>query len=167
MHSSLRATGSGRWAEQSADGVRAFDPTDQEVLETQGHCHARAERHSQSATARKKRVPSIPNCSAEAKAAGTTEHPRCVSDGAFEIVGFVGMSQHAVRERRFHRAARNIRSGDGSDFLAAIRSDETNRRAASGGKAEPETMAAKVSRMCCFNFSSTSSGSARPPALLM
>ena len=36
-----------------------------------------------------------------------------------------------------------------------------------GGNSEPEIMAARVSSVCCFAFSATSSGSARPAAALI
>ena len=46
------------------------------------------------------------------------------------VVGFVGMSQHAIDERRFDRAAKNVGADDRGDFFATVAFCKLERRLA-------------------------------------
>ena len=78
------------------------------------------------------------------------------------VVGLVGVPHRAVQHGRFHRAQQRGLADDGRDpFVAASVGASEAVATRPAVNCVPETMAAKLSRMCHLVFSTTSAGRAR------
>jgi hypothetical protein len=82
-----------------------------------------------------------------------------------EVVGLVGVREHAVRERGVDRGGDDVGGRDTRLGGAALRTHVVDRELA--GSVAPETIAASVSRMRCFAARTTRSGSGRAAAAAM
>jgi hypothetical protein len=111
-------------------------------------------------------VPLMPNCSPTARAPGTTAHPGCDCEGecessvssAWASTPFASAASIAPHES-FEATTADIGL---PPYASTNWSDRWP-----GSNFEPEIIAAKVSRICCFVFSATSSGRARVAASLI
>ncbi len=138
-----RATSRGGGAEAFGEAVGVAMRFVHEVLTAKRHGNAGADVITQSDGAQKLRAAdgetlSRRECGGHHGAARMRQRRRV------RIVGFVGLSEHAIGERRFDGTAEEIRADHRGHFFAAVRSRELN-GGATGGRSEPETMEASVS----------------------
>ncbi len=119
-----------------------------------------------SATARRNRGPSMPHFSPTASADGTTEQPGCDCDGgcvssvSSECASIPFASAASIGPQTTADPATVATFSPPYVFAKLIANFP-------GGSSEPEIMAANVSRIICFVFSTTASGRGRVPASAM
>src|SRR5579863_1108950 len=108
----------------------------------------------------------MPNCSPVARADGTTEAPGCDSEGACESSVSSEWASMALANAASIAPQTTSHAATVAVFSAeCARANWIANRP--GASSAPETMAANVSRICCFVFSTASSGRARCPASLI
>src|SRR5690349_7972576 len=119
-----------------------------------------------SATARRNRCPSLPHFSPTASAAGTTEQPGCDCDGgcvssvSSECASMPLASAASIGPQTTVLPATAETRSPPYDLAKLIANFP-------GGSSDPEIAAASVSRIMCFVFSTTASGSGRRAASAM
>jgi len=108
----------------------------------------------------------MPNFSATARVAGTTEQPGCDCENSLES----SVSSECASMPLMNAASGGLAvifEATIVDVLSVLKSRAYANAARAGGRSDPEIMAANVSRIWCLAFSTTSSGRARPAASLI